>query len=187
MNQQRQLIKDCLQGNSRAQKQLYDAHAATMLGICYRYTKSMADAEDVLQEAFVKVFTHLHQYKDEGQFGGWVRRIVVNTALNFLKRSKNYQSELVFTDDGLHPVSTENPEMILSIKELASIIRQLPIGYQTIFNLHAVEGYSHVEIGQMLGIKDTTSRSQYMRARILLISWIEKFDSVYPKTNNYAQ
>jgi len=75
----------------------------------------------------------------------------------------------------------------LGVKELASLIRQLPVGYQTIFNLHAVEGYSHVEIGQMLGIKDGTSRSQYLRARTLLISWIEKFESVQPKTNNYAQ
>ncbi len=187
MINQRQLIKDCLRGKPQAQKQLYDAYAETMLGVCYRYTKSMADAEDVLQESFVKVFTHLQQYKDEGQLGGWIRKIVVNTALNYLKRSRNYQTDLVFNDEGLHPVSNDNPEMTLSVKELASLIRQLPTGYQTIFNLYAIEGYSHVEIGQMLGIKDTTSRSQYLRARTLLISWIEKFESVHPKTNNYAQ
>jgi len=187
MIDQRQLIKDCLRGKPQAQKQLYDAFAETMLGVCYRYTKSMADAEDVLQESFVKVFTHLHQYKEEGQLGGWIRKIVVNTALNYLKRSRNYQTELVFHDDGLHPVSDDNPAMNMAVKEIAALIRQLPTGYQTIFNLHAIEGFSHVEIGQMLGIKDTTSRSQYLRARSLLITWMENFESVHPKTNNYAQ
>lgn len=187
MDDQRQLIKDCLRGRPQAQKQLYDAYAATMLGICYRYTKSMADAEDILQESFVKVFTHLHQYKEEGQLGGWIRRIVVNTALNYLKRSRNYQTDLVFHEEALHPVSDDNPEVKLAVKDLAALIRQLPTGYQTIFNMHAIEGFSHVEIGQMLGIKDSTSRSQYLRARSLLISWMEHYDSVQPKTNYYAQ
>lgn len=187
MTNHHQLIKDCLKGKPASQKQLYDEFADVMLGVCYRYTKSMADAEDVLQESFVKVFTRLHQYKEDGPLGGWIRKIVVNTALNYLKRSRNYQSELVFLDEGLHPVTDDNPELNLAAKELASLIRQLPVGYQTIFNLHAVEGYSHVEIGQMLGIKDSTSRSQYLRARTLLISWIERFESVQPKTNNYAQ
>ena len=87
----------------------------------------------------------------------------------------------------MHPVSDDNPAMNMAVREIATLIRQLPIGYQTIFNLHAVEGFSHVEIGQMLGIKDSTSRSQYLRARLLLITWMESFESVQPKTNIYAQ
>ncbi len=146
-----------------------------MLGICFRYTKSIADAEDVLQDGFIKVFKHLHSYKFEGELGGWIRKIMVNTALNFLKTSKKYQYDLSFSEMPLHPVSTNDPVVELQTKELSELIRQLPTGFQTIFNLHAIEGYSHVEIASMLGISDGTSRSQYSRARALLIDWIEKF------------
>jgi RNA polymerase sigma factor (sigma-70 family) len=109
----------------------------------------------------------------------------VNTALNFLKRNSKYRDEMFFTEQPLHPVTDDNPAVILQAKELADLIRQLPHGYQTIFNLHAVEGYTHVEIGEMLGISDGTSRSQYARARALLISWLEEI-SVEKKTKNYA-
>jgi RNA polymerase sigma-70 factor (ECF subfamily) len=144
-----------------------------MLGICYRYTKSIADAEDVLQEGFIKVFRNLQQYKFEGELGGWIRKILVNTAINYLKINSRYQSELLFTDDQLHAVAEDNPEVRMTAKELSELIRQLPTGYQTIFNLHAVEGFTHVEIGEILGIHEGTSRSQYARARGLLITWIE--------------
>jgi RNA polymerase sigma-70 factor (ECF subfamily) len=181
------LIKDCLGGKPAAQRALYEEFAGSMLGLCYRYTKSMADAEDVLQEGFIKVFRFLHQYKKEGELGAWVRRIMVNTAINYLKRNRNYQADLSFTDDpGLHPVSTDNPDVRLDAKALADLIRQLPPGYQTIFNLYAVEGYSHIEIGEMLGISNVTSRSQYSRARALLITWLEK-ESDDLKKNKYAR
>ena len=183
---ERQLVKECLKGKPGAQRQLYELFAQTMLGVCYRYTKSMRDAEDVLQEGFVKVFIHLQQYKEEGELGAWVRRIMVNTALNYLKRHRKYRSEMLFTEQPLHPILEENPEVRLQAKELAELIRQLPPGYQAIFNLHAVEGYSHVEIGEMLGISDGTSRSQYARARALLITWLEKF-STEQKTKSYAR
>jgi RNA polymerase sigma factor (sigma-70 family) len=169
------LVKDCLKGKPAAQKQLYDLFASNMLSICYRYTKSTADAEDVLQEGFVKVFFNLHQYKFKGELGGWIRRIMVTTAINFLKRNARYQSELLFPDEHLHVAADEqHPEVLLEAKELADLIRQLPPGYQTIFNLYAVEGFNHVEIGKMLGIQESTSRSQYARARSLLITWIEQ-------------
>ena len=182
---ERQLVKECLRENPTAQRRLYDLYAKPMLGVCYRYTKSMDDAEDVLQDGFVKVFRSLHQFKFEGELGGWIRRIMVTTSLNFLKRSRHYQNDLSFGNETLHPVSDDNPEIRLNAKELANLIRQLPTGYQAIFNLHAVDGYSHVEIGHMMGINDGTSRSQYARARALLISWIEKH-SVGSKNKNYA-
>src|SRR5215208_3141752 len=169
------LVKDCLKGKPAAQKQLYDLFASAMLSICYRYTKSMADAEDVLQEGFVKVFLNLHQYKFQGELGGWVRRIMVTTAINYLKRNARYQTDLLFPDEHLHIATNQhNPEVRLEAKELADLIRQLPPGYQTIFNLYAVEGFNHVEIGKILGIQESTSRSQYARARALLIQWIEQ-------------
>jgi len=169
------LVRDCLKGKLQAQKQLYEQYAEPMLGICYRYTRSMRDAEDVLQEGFVKVFHHLGQYKQEGELGAWIRRIMVNTALNYLKRNRKYQEEMFFTEEYLHPVTTDDPAVRSQAKELADLVRQLPQGYQVIFNLHAIEGYTHVEIGEMLGISDGTSRSQYARARNLLITWIDKY------------
>jgi RNA polymerase sigma-70 factor (ECF subfamily) len=180
-----QLVKDCLKLKPAAQRELYHHFAPSMLGVCSRYTKSVDDAEDILQEGFVKVFKYLKQYKAEGELGAWIRRIMVNTALNYLKRKRKYQYDLSFDDTPLHLVSSEDPDIKLNTKELAELIRQLPTGFQTIFNLHAVEGYSHVEIGSMLGISDGTSRSQYARARALLIDWIEKF-SLKAQEGNYG-
>jgi RNA polymerase sigma factor (sigma-70 family) len=171
------LIKECLKNNRAAQKQLYNQYADVMLGVCYRYTKSVADAEDVLQEGFMRVFKNLQQFKFEGELGAWIRRVMVTTALNYLKRNAKYQNDLAFEKLEMHPVTDDNPEIKLNTKELASLIQQLPTGYQTIFNLHAVEGYTHVEIGELLGITDGTSRSQYARARALMITWIKKYYS----------
>lgn len=182
---ERQLVKDCLRQKPEAQRLLYERYAKTMLGICYRYTKSLKDAEDVLQDGFVKVFTKLSQFKFEGDLGAWIRRIMVTTALNFLKKDSRYSAEMYFAEPPLHPVTEENPAVRLQAKELADMIRQLPHGYQTIFNLYAVEGYSHVEIGEMLGISDGTSRSQYARARALLINWLEEIGEDQ-KTKSYA-
>ena len=172
-----QLIENCIKGDRKSQKALYDLYSAKMYSICLRYSKNQMDAEDILQEGFVKVFVNLDQYKSEGELGAWIRRIMVNTALNFLKRNRKYQQEMYFTEEYLHPVADEDPAMRLQARELADLIRQLPHGYQVIFNLHAIEGYSHVEIGEILGISDGTSRSQYSRARNLLITWIENFSS----------
>lgn len=171
-----QLIRDCLKNKPAAQKALYDKYAPEMLGLCYRYTKSMADAEDVLQNGFVRVFTFLHQYRFEGDLGAWIRRIMVNAALTYLKKTKQYREDFFF-DDGVElvVVSPISADIHVTDKELAQLIRQLPTGYQTIFNLYAVEGYSHVEIGKMLGISDITSRTQYARARKILAEWINKY------------
>src|SRR5215467_14687700 len=184
MDHQR-LIKDCLKGKVKAQRELYELFAKRMLGVCYRYTRSIRDAEDVLQEGFVKVFLNLKQYRNEGELGAWIRRIMVNTALNFIKRNQNYREQMYFPPEHLHPVINEDASTILQAKEIAELIRQLPPGYQTIFNLHAIEGYSHVEIGELLGITDGTSRSQYARARSLLISWIQNYP-VDKKRENYG-
>jgi RNA polymerase sigma-70 factor (ECF subfamily) len=169
---QDQLIKGCLKQNREAQRKLYELFAPSMLGVCFRYTKSLNDAEEVLQEGFIKVFTRLNQFKGDGELGGWVRKIMVNTALNYLKTNQKYRYDLSFNEMPLHLVSTENPEVNLNAKELSELIRQLPTGFQTIFNLHAVEGYKHAEIASILGISEGTSRSQYERAIILFIEWI---------------
>ena len=179
------LIKDCLKQKPVAQQQLYDHFAPSMLGVCYRYTKSFSDAEDVLQDGFIKVFLHLDKYKFTGELGAWIRRIMVTTALNYLKKNKRYREDMVFVETPLHPISDENPEVKLDARQLSDLIRQLPTGFQTIFNLYAIEGYTHVEIGALLGVSDGTSKSQYARARYLLIEWIEKYSSL-PKNEQYA-
>ena len=181
---QQKLVRDCLKGKIHAQRDLYNMYSEAMMGVCYRYTRSVSDAEDILQEGFLKVFLHLGQYKQEGELGAWIRRIMVNTALNFLKKNRKYQEEMFFTEEYLHPVTNEDPARTMEAKELADLVRQLPQGYQVIFNLHAIEGYTHVEIGKMLGISDGTSRSQYARARKLLITWINC--STQTKKENYA-
>lgn len=179
------LIKKCLKNEAIAQKQLYELFDGQMLGICYRYTKNMEDAKEVLQMGFIKVFKNLHQYKFKGELGAWIRRVMVNTAINYLKRKPAYQEELSFADSPLHPVTDETPEIKINTKDLVSLIRQLPTGYQTIFNLYAVEGYSHAEIASLMGISEGTSRSQYARARCLLIKWINNY-SVSDKKDRYA-
>ncbi|MEJ7914178.1 MAG: RNA polymerase sigma factor [Chitinophagaceae bacterium] len=179
------LLQNCLKAKPAAQKELYDHFAPIMLGVCYRYTKSRTDAEDVLQEGFLKVFQSLHQYRNAGELGGWIRKIMVRTAINYLKKNSRYKSELIFTEEQDHPLSNDTPDVRLHAKALAELIRKLPTGYQAIFNLHAVEGYTHIEIGEILGIHEGTSRSQYSRARSQLICWIAA-QNREPKTDLYA-
>lgn len=179
------LVKDCLKQRPAAQRQLYEHFAPPMFAVCYRYAKSVKDSEDILQEGFIKVYKNLAQYRFEGELGAWIRRVMVTTALNYLKRNRKYQHDLSFEDLPLHPVSDDNPVVKIEAKELADLIRQLPTGFQTIFNLYAIEGYTHPEIAGMLGISDGTSKSQYSRARALLIQWIEKHSSI-SKKENYA-
>ncbi len=176
-----QLIKDCIKGKSHAQHELYHLFAAQMLGICYRYTKNLDDAEDVLQEGFMKVYTNLHQFKNEGDLGAWIRRIMVNTALTYLKIHTRYRNQMDFEHMPLHPVIEEQASMNLHTAALIEIIRKLPTGYQTILNLVAIEGYNHIEVATLLNINENTSRSQYSRARALLIREIEAAEKTKSK------
>jgi RNA polymerase sigma factor (sigma-70 family) len=168
------LVRACIGEEPIAQRQLYEQYSEQMMGVCYRYTKSIHDAEDVLQEGFVKVFRKLHLYRFEGELGAWIRKIMVHTALNYLKQNQKYRAGQSFSDVETHPVAEEKPDMHIHSKELAEVIRRLPLGYQTVFNLHAVEGYTHVEIAKLLGINEGTSRSQYLRARNMLMGWLQE-------------
>ncbi len=180
-----QLLTNCLKGKKEAQQQLYQQYAAVMLGLCYRYTKSYEDAEDVLQDGFIRVFTNLHQFKHEGELGAWIRRIMVNTALTYLNKHNRYRKEMSVDDITMHPVSDDTPEIKIDTKQLVEIIRQLPIAYQTIFNLVAVEGYDHTEAATLLNMNINTVRSQYSRARAMLIA-ILKQNNAMTESINYA-
>jgi RNA polymerase sigma-70 factor (ECF subfamily) len=172
------LIKKCLEGKQQAQEILYHQYADIMMGVCYRYTKSAADAEDILQEGFIKVFTRLHQFKNEGDLGAWIRRIMVNTAITYLNKHNRYKREMQLEEIALHPVSFDTPEINMDAKQLAELIRTLPVGYQTVFNLVAVEGYTQVEVSQLLNCNENTVRSKYSRARTMLIQLLRKSDKV---------
>lgn len=167
------LIRDCLGNQAAAQKALYERFCSTMMGVCYRYARNRADAEDMLQEGFIRVFTHLGQYRSEGSLEGWIRRIMVTTAINFLNRNKHLHQQIDIEQAGTI-ASGGQADDSLHGRELLELVHRLPTGYRTVLNLYAVEGYSHKEIGQMLGIAESTSRSQYARARELLSVWRKK-------------
>jgi RNA polymerase sigma-70 factor (ECF subfamily) len=139
-----------------------------MLGVCYRFSKNREDAEDMLQEGFIKVFSQIHQYRGEGALEGWIRRIVVHTCINVLKKNKKFSDSVDITFAGAVGIREEGIPSIMQAKEVVECIRLLPIGYRTVLNLYAIEGYSHKEIGNMLDIEESTSRSQYTRAKAML-------------------
>lgn len=168
------LINECLKGNSVAQKKLFDKYAPKMMYVCLRYCREQEDAEDALQEAFIKMFASLERYQFEGSFEGWLRRIVVNCCLDFLRRVKKLQAD-VSVDDYAYKIAT--PSLAsdqIQAEDLLKLIHALPKGYQTVFNLFAIEGYSHKEIADLLGITEETSKSQYFRARAFLRNSLEK-------------
>lgn len=166
MTSEAHLIKDCLQGNRKAQNDLYSKYKVKLFGLCLRYARSREEAEDFLLEGFQKIFRDLHQFKFKSSLEAWMRRVVVNTALQHL-RKKNRLSFQDFTIEEIDRVSNFEPDILdeMNANDIIACIQKLPIGYQTIFNLFAIEGYSHREISEQLGITESTSRSQYTRAK----------------------
>lgn len=162
------LVKDCLKGNARAQKALFDKYAPKMLSICYRYMKNQPDAEDALQNAMVKVFAKLCDFKHEGPLEGWIRRIVVNSCLDQLRKNQKFISDVNVEDVSYKLENKEDPLTDILAEELMKLIQQMPTGYRVVFNMFAIEGFSHQEIAESLGISESTSKSQYLRARAYL-------------------
>lgn len=157
---------------------MYDRLAARMFPVCMRYVGDREMAEDVLQDGFVTLFTHLDTYKGEGSFEGWARKIFVTTALmNLRKKDALKMSDDLEAARGLR-AETSSQIQNLGYKELMDMIMELPTGFRTVFNLYAIEGYSHKEIGEMLGISETTSRTQLSRARICLQNKIKERENV---------
>lgn len=166
---EQQLIDECVQRKSKAQRTLYEAYAPLMMSVCLRYVRNLDLAKDVLQEGFIKVFTKIDSYAGSGQFGGWMRRIFVTTSLEYLRSNKRFDLHDDIDDCEADVADFDNRILeSISADYLLEHISNLPDGYRTIFNLFAIEGYSHKEIATMLGIEESTSRSQYTRARKLL-------------------
>lgn len=169
------LVKGCIKRHPAAQKILYDRFSALMLGVCYRYARNRTDAEDMLQEGFIKVFNNIDQFRSEGSLEGWIRRIMVNTAINFLNKNKYLQLNVDMEQTSDMAAVGSAADRVYN-SEIMQLLHKLPPGYKAIVNLYAIEGYSHREIGTILNIAESTSRSQYMRARKLLMDLLEKQD-----------
>jgi RNA polymerase sigma factor (sigma-70 family) len=166
-NEEEKMVKGCVKGQPHYQEILYNKYYRKMFGVCLRYAPNRETAEDILQDSFVKVFKNIGSYEGKGSLEGWIRRVVVNTALELLrKKSSLYPvvdiEQAVNTDSGWDVVST------LSEQEILALVQALPVGYRTVFNLFAIEGYSHKEIAEQLNITEGTSKSQLARARQVL-------------------
>ena len=172
-----QLIMECKAGDRHAQNRLYTLFAPRLFMVCQRYTSSRAEAEEVLQEGFIRIFSHLDQYRHQGPFEAWLRRIIVNSALQrYHQQSRLYpvvslDEELAISDSNTAPAS-------LGEKELLKLVRQLPAAYRMVFNLYVFEGMKHREIAEMLGISEGTSKSNLSDARALLQKEIQKLHTI---------
>jgi RNA polymerase sigma-70 factor (ECF subfamily) len=169
-----EIIEGCKQGNRQAQQRLYNLYKSKLYAVCVRYAANKMEAEDVLQEGFLKIFNNIHKYQFTGAFGAWVKTVMVNTAIEQYRRNK--RSIIDVTDE--MPVGAAFDDNIIERMEgrkVLELIQNMPEGYRQVFNLYAVEGYKHHEIGTMLGISEGTSKSQYARGRKFLQDLMSKY------------
>src|SRR6267154_672096 len=162
------ILQGCLKNEAAAQRELYNRYSPKMLSVCYRFAHNREDAEDMLQEGFIKVFSQIHTFQSKGAFEGWIRRIMVHPCINHLKKNKKFNESVDIIHATGVQVREESVPAIIQAKQVVECIRLLPIGYRTVLNLYAIEGYSHKEIAEMLEIEESTSRSQYTRAKAML-------------------
>ncbi len=168
MNEE-QMVNKCLEKDTLAQKQLFDFYSKRMMGVCLRYSKDMDEAKDVLQMGFIKVFEKLDMYNHKGSLEGWIRKIIVNTALDNIRKNKKLQNNVNIekVDYQINNYS-ETAVEALSVQDLLKVIQNMPTGFRTVFNMYVIEGYSHKEIAEELNVSVSTSKSQFSRARAYL-------------------
>lgn len=175
-----QIIEGCKAERRDAQKALYETHARVMYGVCLRYSVDTHEAKDLLQDGFIKVFSNIKSYEGRGSFEGWMKRVFVNLALERIRRKKtvnfnNAEDIQNLSEELLDDSDAEENSEVISAEVLLGMVQKLPEGYATVFNLYAVEDYSHKEIAEMLGISEGTSRSQYLRARQSLQVMVDEY------------
>jgi len=170
-------IKRLQKKDKKTQLAFYNFLSAKLYGICLRYANSGDDANDILQEGFIRVFRHINDYRGDGSFEGWVRRTIVNTAINYYKKEKKrgYNVDLEYVKKDY--ISSETAIEKMSFNELLGLIRELPLGYRTVFNLNVIEGYTHREIGEMLNISENTSKSQLSRAKMAIQKKLDRLNN----------
>ncbi len=172
MTTETDLIKGCIEGDRRMQKELYDRFSPKMYAVCIRYMGNADDAQDILQEGFIKIYKNLERFRGDGSFEGWVRRIFVNTAIEQI-RKKKMDVSLTEKEETIEYKSVSAIDNI-NEKDLLKIVSGLSPGYRSVFNMYVVEGFSHKEIGELLGINEGTSKSQLARARMILQERIKR-------------
>jgi RNA polymerase sigma factor (sigma-70 family) len=175
----KKILEGCRKGKRHAQNQLYNKFAPSMLGICLRYAKSRDEAEDMMQEGFIKIFTNIEGFRGDGSFEGWMKRIMINTAITYYKKNlkHQYHSDIDEIDEKYSQGDNEDDtieEVKIPREQLMGLIQGLPEGYRMVFNLYVFEQYSHKDIAELLGVSVNTSKSQLSKARRFLISRITK-------------
>jgi RNA polymerase sigma factor (sigma-70 family) len=185
-SQEAQLVKALRKEDPKAQRQVYDKYSARMLGLCFRYICDDMAAEDVMVEGFLKVFSKIEQFNSDGSFEGWIRRIMVNEALGYLRKQKKVLEDTL-SDEANNIPDYAHADQNLETQELLNLIEGLPVGYRTVFNLYAIEGYAHSEIAQMLNITESTSKSQLHRARALLQRMVSDWENDFKKKVDYEK
>jgi RNA polymerase sigma-70 factor, ECF subfamily len=169
MIDEKEILRQCIRNNPRAQKLLYEKYASGLLGVCMRYSKNRAEAEDVLQEGFVKIFANIKNFEGRSSLIGWMRRIVINTSITMYHKNLKHQYHMDVDDFREKNIGDcELSDADFTQDELLAVIRDLPAGYRMVFNLYAIEGFKHKEIAAKMGIDINTSKSQYSRARKLI-------------------
>lgn len=176
MREDTTLVTACLKGDPRAQKTFFEKFAPKMFAVCLRYMGDSDDAQDTLQDGFVKVFSKLADFKNEGVLEGWIRRIIVNTCLDAIRKNQKTKFDVSISDVEYQLEYNDTGLQSLELEELMNLVQSIPNGYRVVFNMFAIEGYSHKEIGEKLGINENTSKSQYLRARAFLRERIEKLE-----------
>jgi len=164
------LIEACSQNNAAAQRELYNRFSGVLFGVCFRYAYRREDAEDMLQEGFVKIFKRINSFENKGNFEGWMKRVMVNNCINYLTKNKKFSEILSIENAYAFEIQEESIASKLLGKQIIECLRLLPIGYRTVINLYVIEGFSHKEIGEILEIGESTSRSQLIRGKALLES-----------------
>lgn len=168
------LISGCLEGNRRMQEELYRRFSPRMYAVCLRYAGNAEEAEDILQEAFIKVYKKLSSFRGEGSFEGWIRRVFVNTAIEHFRR-KRYLQPVTEKEESTLEGNYLSVLDSLAERDILELVQQLSPGYRTVFNMYVVEGYTHKEIGDMLGISEGTSKSQLSRAKVILQEMVKTY------------
>ncbi len=175
--QEEKLVKQCRKGKASAQREVFEKYSTQMLAVCRRYTKCVQDAEEVLSNGFIKVFQKIDQYSGEGALGGWIRTIMVRESLNYIRYQKNLFVEV--EEERQEEFGHQKEVEALNTQHLMKLIDELPLGYKTVFNLYAIEGYNHREIGEMLEISENTSKSQLSKARKQLQKHLNEQEVLY--------
>ena len=165
MYSEEELIHRCLKNDVKAQEEFYKRFAPRMYGVCLRFAKNQMEADDILQEGFIKVYSNLKSFRNEGSLEGWIRRTIVNTAINLFKKNSKYQKDIEIEKAEAVQNAEAGAFENLCVEELLKLVNELPAGYRMVFNLNVIEGYTHREISELLGISENTSKSQLSRAR----------------------